>query len=500
MCPSSQENLKDSSNPPLEAGSEGLNSSAWGKAWPWLMGALVLACLRFWRLGEWSFWIDEVYTYADARWGLQSDQLWNPMGYAMLLKSANLFGERPDEFGLRLLPALVGWGCVPLTWWAFRTWVGDRRAALVALLLAASSWHIFWSQNARFYTIAMACSLLGAGWVLRGLMSNKRSVALLGLLVTAAAAAFHVTAALMVPALCLSAWWSSCRSSASPEEGSGVPARSVAKFLMLLLIIVGALGSPWLWSALVHHGQQKGIGDWMHGPLHLMQTLGFFYTPLFGAAALVGGWWAWHTKNATGQFALIMCVVVLGASLLISTRMLMTAQYTFCLLPWVLLLAVLPLEALGSGPQGRALFRGGALLLIAPTLANSLLYFTVRGGERPRWREAYTYVDEQREEGDLILGMAPSVGEFYLGVDQPDPRRPRVVAPLGDYHTQGPRRWNRHDRRIWVVVRPQWIDSLGESDAHMLRVWLANECRLVKSFPLLMEGRDLALQVYLRDV
>lgn len=461
-----------------------------------LFGALLVGLLRFWKLGEWSLWVDEAYTYADGRLGLDSEQLWNPLGYWLLLGVADLLGDRPDEFGLRFLPALAGWCCIPLSWWAFRTWVGDRRAALVSLLLAASSWHIFWSQNARFYTLAMATSLLGAGLVLRAMAQGKRPLALLGLLVTAAAAAFHVTAVLIVPALCLGPALALLRGSPLSRAG-----QHVWRLLMLLLVIASVASAPFLWSALEHHWEQKGTSGAMQGPLHLVKTLGYFYTPLVGAAAVVGAIWSWSRSDSAGLLIVAVSLVVLGCTLLISTQVLMTAQYTLCLLPWVLLLAVMPLDRWPAGePVGARIYAAVGFVLVAPALAGSLLYFTSRGGERPRWRDAYAYVDEHREPGDLILGMGSSVGEFYLGADRPDPRSPRTVSPLGDWHPDGPRRWNRHDRRIWVVIRPQWFESFfGETDEQTLRTWLASDCRLVETFPVLMDGRDLELRVYLRE-
>ncbi|MFT7485130.1 MAG: mannosyltransferase [Candidatus Paceibacteria bacterium] len=462
--------------------------------WGLLSLAVLLGLLRFWKLGEWSFWVDEAYTFADARFGLDSDQLWNPLGYRLLISTAEWLAERPDEFGLRFLPALVGWLCIPLTWWAFRCWVGGRRAALVALLLAISSWHIFWSQNARFYTLAMGTSLLGSGLVLRGYLGGKRPLALVGILIAGAAAAFHVTAALIVPGLVLAPLLAKLRGLELPTGF-----RSVWKWLLLTLAIGALASTPFLLSALENHTDEKGTLSWLQGPVHLSKTLAYFFTPMIWAAAVVGSLWALVRKDQAGLFAVGLVAMVVAAALLVSTQVLMTAQYTFCILPWVLLLAVLPLESLAKSAQGRGLFWAGTLVFVAPALTSTLLYFTSRMGERPRWRDAYTFVDDRREAGDLILGMGSSVGEFYLGGDNPDPRRPRTVSPLGDWHPEGPRRWNRHDRRVWVVIRPQWLEGLAPEDELTLTTWLASDCQLVKRFPALMEGRDLELLVYLRE-
>ena len=54
---------------------------------------------------------------------------------------------------MRLPAALFGWVGIALTYWAFAPTVGRRTAAAAALVLATSSWHMDWSQTARFYTL-----------------------------------------------------------------------------------------------------------------------------------------------------------------------------------------------------------------------------------------------------------------------------------------------------------------------------------------------------------
>lgn len=461
-------------------------------AWALLIAALAIGLLRFWRLGEWSLWIDEAYTYADAWFGARGDGVWNPLGYQLVRASAELFGGRPDEFTLRFAPAVAGWLCLPVAFLALRGLVGDRRAALVALLLAVSPWHVYWSQNARFYTFAMLTSLAGSGVALRGLFGGRTLVALLGLALMAAAAAFHVTAAALLPAFALALPFAG-RLGARPAP----EVTHVSRVVLIAMALAALAASPWLWTAVQQHGEEKGTLDPLRGPVHLLLTSGFFYTPLVGAAATIGALWAWRARDLAGLFAAGVALIGMGSLLLVSTRMLMTAQYTFCLLPWVLLVAVAPLEALGKSVSGRALFWAGGSALTATLFASTLLYFTTRRGERPRWREAYEFVDAQREPGDLVLSMGAPLAEFYLGAEEPDPRRPREIKALADWFPDAPRRWNRHDRRAWIVTRPQWLPSFRPQDAQSIEAWLVSDCRLVKSFPVLMEGKDLEVRVYL---
>ncbi len=461
----------------------------------WILAlACVLGLLRFWRLGEWSLWIDEVYTVADWRFSLDRGQIWNPLGYRAIGWTAELLGEPIDELGLRLLPALCGLLCIPAAWWAFRRWIGDRRASLVALLLALSSWHLFWSQNARFYTMAMLVSLIGGGLALRGLHGGKRLPALLGTAVAASAAAFHPTAALIAAGLCVAPWLVHLRR-------CEVPARfwRVGAAMGILAILAAVAGSHWLWTSLVNHLNAKGTEELTTGPVHLLLTCGYFFTPLLGTAALVGAIWSWRERDARGVLAAGISLGVLGGAIAVSGFVLMTAQYTYCVLPWVMAVAVMPLESVWARSKGGTLVAAWVCVLALPAAADSALYLTARGGERPRWRDAYTWIDERREPGDLVMGMGAPIGEFYLGEANAHPRRTRVVSPLGPWFPEVPRRWNRHGRAAWVVIRPQWLDAMKPDERRVLETWLENEFRLVQRFPVLMEGRDLELLVYWRE-
>lgn len=462
----------------------------------WILAlALVFGLLRFWQLGEWSLWIDEAYTVAD--WDRGPGKLWNPLGYQVIRLGVGLLGGEASEWNLRLLPALAGWLCIPLSFWALRGVFGERRAAWVALLLALSSWHVFWSQTARFYTFAMAISLLGSGLTLRGLWSGSLVRALLGLAFAAAAAAFHPTAVLVVPALALAPLLVRARG-ASPDRGLA-PQGSfdrVAKALLVLSVLVVLAASRWLWTSFAHHVVEKGTAELASGPRHLLLTCGYFFTPLVGLAAALGALWSWRARDAAGLFATAVCVLAMAGGFLISIFALMTAQYLFCLLPWALALALAPIDALFERARGRALVAAWCGVLMLSAALGSYLYMTSREGERPRWREAYELVDREREAGDLILGMAAPIGELYLGETGCDPRRTRTVSPLADWFPNGPRRWNRHPRRIWVVIRPQWLASLRDQDRALLEAWLRDEAQVVQRFPVEMRGRDLELVVY----
>jgi mannosyltransferase len=110
---------------------------------------LLAAALRFFKLGQWSFWGDEIYTVRDAMRVMNESKL-NGLSFLMTGISLNLFGT--SEWSARLASAVIGIVSVPVLFFPARKMLGPAIALGAVLLLALSPWHLYWSQNARFYT------------------------------------------------------------------------------------------------------------------------------------------------------------------------------------------------------------------------------------------------------------------------------------------------------------------------------------------------------------
>jgi len=124
---------------------------------------LFAAALRFYRLGEWSFWIDEIFTINHALSHFSTTELllknippfrnWIPLSVIMDAQVLKLGGI--NEWSARLTPAIIGILTIPILYLPTRKIFGSHRALISVLLLAVSPWHLFWSQNARFYSALM---------------------------------------------------------------------------------------------------------------------------------------------------------------------------------------------------------------------------------------------------------------------------------------------------------------------------------------------------------
>lgn len=140
----------------------------WGRApgTGTMLGAIVVAggVLRFSTLADQSYWYDEFATIAvirphlGAAWSAyQGTESTPPLYYALAWAWARLTGT--DEFAVRALPAAFGTAAIGVTWLAARE-VTSRRLALVAAALVAVNPTLVWySQEARAYSLLV---LLGA--------------------------------------------------------------------------------------------------------------------------------------------------------------------------------------------------------------------------------------------------------------------------------------------------------------------------------------------------
>lgn len=481
--------------PPLQPASPRRRLRLAGEAPLWIALAL-LAGLRFVGLGSHGLWIDEALTLADA---LHQGDFKNPFGYRI---SAWLFAQlpaRPDEAWMRLPSALAGALSLFLCAFAFRPWAGGRGALVAALFLGVSTWHLYWSQSARFYTEAQCAVLLGTGVLLRarrGAAGPRGPLAVLlwsvlGLALCAAGLGFHFTALLVLPGLFLAGQLL--------RDPQGRPLDPQARRLLWALALLGAaLGAPWALDRIASWRLVKGAGS----PLHLVLTSGFYFGPLLLSAALVGigHWWRRRPPAAGLALSVSLSALLLAVGLSVWTRM--TAQYVFVLLPFVCLLAAAPwcqpAPGRGSGRPGTLAY-GVLSLVLLPNLAQAGLFLTHRNGERPHWREAYTLVARQRLPHDLLMGMAAPVGEYYLDPLATELREPRQLVYLDRFRSRVPERWDRTGRRTWFVVNFEELEDWDPVDAAEFRRTLAEDCRLVASWPLEVESRDLSVHVFLRD-
>ncbi len=124
----------------------------------WLFLVLLVGfTIRFIQLDSWSIWIEENHLMRDVQRYMTSfsDIFGNPrpLYYLLVLPVFELFGVSLAY--ARAVSAIIGAVSLPIFYYFVRQAINGRTALIGTLLLALSPWHLFWSQNARFYTLLL---------------------------------------------------------------------------------------------------------------------------------------------------------------------------------------------------------------------------------------------------------------------------------------------------------------------------------------------------------
>ena len=139
------------------------------------LAALVVlaAALRFWRIGDQSFWLDEVFTVALVNEdlvgmlkGVRETESTPHLYYTLAWLWEKIAGD--GEGALRALSALFGIATVPVAYLAARQLFRPAIALTAAALVAVNPWLVWYSQEARAYALLVLLSTAALLFFLRG--------------------------------------------------------------------------------------------------------------------------------------------------------------------------------------------------------------------------------------------------------------------------------------------------------------------------------------------
>lgn len=461
----------------------------------WLLSAAILvgAFLRFWQLGAWSFWLDEVFTVLDAQqFSLENFKI-NPIPYVAIKLSMSIAGT--DEWGGRLIPCITGILSIPLIFLMGRALVNTRVGVFAATFLACSNWHLFWSQNARAYVFTALFGILAA-WSFYLATERDCPLLMLGALVaTLCLILSHPPSVMFVPALAgyaLSFWIPLPFDNIRKERPPGIRRRNLLIFftpfaLTALLLILpqfrGYLVSGW------------GLNEWQRSPVYILFTL----VAGLGVPLAVTAFFASVSKPMVRAKWFLICFAGIPLILLlIASRLVNVAgYYLFFTTPAYLLLAAVACDRIWSAPQLASRLRYLLPCLIVVTmLSQDYLYFRIENGGRPKWREAFSTIRSGLGEGDRVFVSAPRMSEFYL----PEVLRPNVVAITSDLIEEMladtdafEQKW-KGNNAVWFVIDGGNLNVYDSGER--FRGWVRQRAQLVKTLPVFARAKDLTINVY----
>jgi len=444
---------------------------------------IVLASvIRLWKLGEWSFWADEIFSVQDAQ-KFPGVITINPVAYMIMRVFTSNLGV--TEWSTRLGPCIVGILGAPMLYWSARRMFNPRVGIIAALFLVVHPWHIFWSQNARSYSLAFLFAGLTAALFYLSLERDSAGLMLFALLSSLLSIFSYFQSVLLLPALVVYVIILPFLPVNIPKGLNGKNLSIFfAPFILGLLLLLLPSARDYLRSG-------WGLNEWSRSPLYILFTLVYCLGIPVAVAAFVGGLHSVVYLNRAGLFLICYSIIPLGLLLIISHFLNVAGYYLFFTVPAYLILAALCASELAAvSLRGSKILSLAVLLIVLVFLvAQDYLYFTVENGEREKWREAFQSVKGEIKPTDIVVVSMPRIAEYYLGRSDAMQLKD-AVERLESLESS----WREKSQEVWFVLDEPCLNVLDAR--HKFRDWLYANCHLVKEFPVYIRFMDRTINIW----
>ncbi|RPI29579.1 MAG: hypothetical protein EHM61_01095 [Acidobacteria bacterium] len=434
------------------------------------------AILRLFRLGHWSFWWDEMFTLRDVEILLQEIP---KVSTILTYLALQYFGL--SEWSARLAPALIGIVTIAVLHVLVRRTFDPVVALIASLLLAISPWHLYWSQNARFYSTLLLFYSIALFTFYLAHVNRRLSYFAVSLLFILLAGKERLTALFVVPVI-LGYVVLFYLLPLLPYQRIRVRARYLIPAMAILSLVALYLLTRY-WSSVpflskVNHGWVNSNPFWILSGTVYYMGLPVFCMGLVGLAFLL-----LKDRRAGLYFGLAALLPVVSVALL-SLLMYTANRYVFvALTAWIVLAALAAKELLTNSRDGSRLLAFGMLLvLILTPLSDDFLYYFYQNGNRDNWRAALEKIRNDKKADDLVITPNPSLAGYYLN----EPTIAMGATNLAEVRSAG--------RRIWFVE-----DFTTQEKWPEIHAWMRGNANLVAVFDVAVQARNFTMRVYLHE-
>ncbi len=445
------------------------------------------AAIRLWKLGEWSFWADEIFSVQDAR-NIPAEFPINPAMYMIIRFFINTFGT--SEWSARLGACIIGILSVPLLYWPAKRIFNAKVGVIACLFLVIHPWHIYWSQNARAYSLAFLLSGLAAFFFYLALERDSVGFTIFSVFLTILSVLSYPQSAVLIIALGGYVFLLMFLPAGIPRGFNG---KNLFVFFVPFILSLFALLSPSVRSYLV---EGWGANEFGRGPLYILFTLVFCLGVPIAVASFAGGLHSLVYMNRGGLFLICYAAIPLVIFLIISPFQNVAGYYLFFTVPAYLLLA-----AFSTSELIEAVFRKSKvlsvtmlLIILVALISQTYMYFAIENGGRPKWREAFKTVGTGAY--DVVVVSMPRIAEYYLQEHTGDGSSAQVMQLKDVIQQRGTLedQWRRDGKSVWFVLDQPSL-RIRDSD-RTFRDWLYANCRLVKEFPVYARVKDRTISLW----
>jgi mannosyltransferase len=449
--------------------------------------------LRFYKLGEWSFWIDEIFTInrATIHYGnlesitrsLPPNTYWFPISLLLSSGALNIFGI--DEWSARLVPAIIGSISIPILYFPVKNMFGRQTALIAVLLLAISPWHIFWSQNARFYTSLILFYFLAAMAFFLYLERRRIKYLILFAVFLYLAISERIIGAFLIPVII--SYWMGTRVFLGDQYS-----RRLDKYFLFLPLAIGLFVLYEVYHVIIESNASFIINFWEtfggksnHGPLRLSFAIIFQIGIPLVCLGFFGGLKLIFDKNKAGWYVFLGATIPPALLIIMSPFVFTIDRYIFISLPFWIILTAVALKDMMIRLKGNSAFLslGVVITVLAFSFSQIYLYFDHQNGNRPDWKGAVAQVSEYLAEGDIIAATWPEMVDYYLGSNE-----------IRSINSLSPASIINSDQRVWFLID----ESTGWVEPGFYE-WIKTNSQLIDVRDVQLPGKSLNILIYLYD-
>lgn len=434
---------------------------------------LIAALLRLYRLGQWSFWEDELFSIGFAEDGFNYSVWRRSLATDLIhLATANL---GVSEWSARLVPALIGILSIPLLYLPVKKIFGQQIGLIFSALLSVSTWHLYWSQNARFYILLFLFYTLSMLTFYLALEEDNPWLMVLSLLFLGLAARERLVALVLVPVLLA---YLILLKILPFEKPPGLRFRNLAIFLSPGLLAVIFFAGPYLRN---FSGWLENFGRINNNPVWIFAASVYYIGLVTFFCAAIAFIYLLVRRDRLALFLGLGAGMPLLAIMAVSLFQFAATRYVFVsLASWLLLAGIAANELLQALEGDKKVLALGflALLLLAP-LSENFFYFRYQNGNRPDWRTALQFISVRKDADDLVIAAEPSLGEYYL------------QSETRGYHTVEIDQLSQFGGGVWFVEDMVVAELYPQKLA-----WIQEHARLMANFDVHANARNFKMRVY----
>ena len=425
---------------------------------------LLAALTRVYGIWEWDLIDDEYFTATLAYERFQS--FVNPAYYTLVVLTYELLGQ--EEWLSRLPALIISIISFPVFYFLCSRSFGRNAALFSSIILLFCSWHLYFSQLARFYSGVFLFASISYIYFYRALYTSEVKHVVIALVASGIGVLFHTTAVL-VP---FSAAFAYLALFLLYQGNYGELSAKNMKIYLGLCLAAGLLSAPFLFGVLtrwVSTGQAWGYG----AILIIPQLVKYIGIPII-IGATFGFLFLFNKNRPAALFLSIASIVPCLFMIISSSYMAISPSYAFYILVPIVILAGLACDEchyiLKDKYQITLSYFPIVLLvtLLLPSFASH--YFAKKS---LNFEDAEKFVASEIMSGDKVLSFIPG---FKLS-DTPS----YELLPFISFERDNSIDWIKEldkvsdsESNLWILV-----SSKRKPIAQSLQKWLLCNAKLV---------------------